>query len=1560
MFAKRWLWITFVLVVGWSGTAIAQPAIATTPAATHSFGAVRFNNSAATHTATLDLSISNSGDEDLVVNSITPVDGQSNDYDVAGTLPATIAAGTAASFTITFDPAAAGASSTTLAIASNDPVTPTKNIALTGTGATGVISVTDPTISATRGGTASQNITISNAGTGTRGPLAVTQAQLTTNGDNWFRFNGATCPNTTAPCPLALSLTTGTATLPVVCSPPVNATGYQQATVLFTSDTDDATDSESTITCNLPPISALDPTSLSFGAIEVGNMATGQMVTLKNDGGAPLTITAAGLLPAGAADYTVTGTTGTGLSVTLQPTQSTSWTIACKPSTHGSRSGTFRITSNHNGAAGTNQNITLSCTGQQGVLAFDTPPANPFDFGGVRENETRMQAFTLRNTGNVAVTNISVAFTGTGTGYSVTPTTTIASLDPNATVTVNATFAPLSGNDGGTYTATYTGSWGTSKSTSAALTLNGDGLATGYDTNPSSATPLDFGSIRFDQTKLMQVTVINTAGAPLQIRGFTITPLTALTGEFTVTRCFKNNVQITCPTVVAPYNSSGINDTIVLEVRFDPANRVAMMDATLTINSDLPTNPTRTVTLKGTSITADITLDPQNMVLDFGPTDLDASPVTVTRMVSLKNSGSAPLDFTSVTKTGARFTFSTTPAPATVQPNGTYSITVSYTPTIERPSNQPDTGSIVFGGVAGAFGAPSTVTIQLTGYGIDRHISVAPAPTFPDTYKNPGELAPVMPVTVTNTGDAPLDISAVMVTNEPIWTLVNPEPVTVAGKGTHAFDVKFSPQTAGKAPVGHLTIMNNDNGMPLVAVDLNGNGIARNVAVGPGVIDLGFVGIGMTVKLSAIAPSEVLSVANADTTMFPITRVEVSGDHGSFVVLPSGGGTLDPENPLPLLPSTTQTFDIEFTPTHEGALEATAVVFLGDDPQPAVTLRGRGLYVDTGGGGGCTTSRGGGLGMILVVLAAVLCTRRRRSAALVGMLVGMLVGTLVSTPAAYAEQTRDVDLPLFDPTPSASTETTFHVQSARVAESGSLGVFALVSYASQPLVLRTSQNDAAAVDSRTTLELGGAYAVGRFEFGARMPLHLQSGDALPTPEQRRDMFGIEPGDTARGDLALHGKVQLGATGGVAYGAGVAVTAPTATGGQFAGNAKPTARAQLLLSIVRGPLTTILNAGGVLREQAEVGNTIQKSGGVFGAGMSLRVRDKLWLAGEVYGELVPGGKTGQPAPGAAMGAAELGKPIEGLFGLRFQLARTTNLGLAIGRGLTSDMGSPALRGVLALSLTPSAEPLKPLRPARPPEPPKDTDGDGIPDKLDACPNEPEDKDLFDDGDGCPDLDNDGDGIPDADDKCPLDPEDKDGFQDDDGCPDNDNDGDGIPDAMDKCPNAPEDRDGFQDHDGCPDPDNDGDGLLDTVDKCPLEPETINGIDDDDGCPDKGNGLVVMSPDRLETLEAIQFNGSKLARSSFNLLGQIGATLRAHPRVARVRITVHVNPTRNAAADKALTEQRAKAIREWLIEWGVDPLRLQAAGFGGGKPLVPASQRGAKEINNRVELIVLERN
>ncbi|MGV3623196.1 MAG: OmpA family protein [Archangium sp.] len=97
---------------------------------------------------------------------------------------------------------------------------------------------------------------------------------------------------------------------------------------------------------------------------------------------------------------------------------------------------------------------------------------------------------------------------------------------------------------------------------------------------------------------------------------------------------------------------------------------------------------------------------------------------------------------------------------------------------------------------------------------------------------------------------------------------------------------------------------------------------------------------------------------------------------------------------------------------------------------------------------------------------------------------------------------------------------------------------------------------------------------------------------------------------------------------------------------------------------------------------------------------------------------------------------------------------------------------------------------------------------------------------------PPTDADRDGIIDDEDRCPVTPEDKDGFEDDDGCPENDNDADLIADATDTCPEVAETQNAFKDDDGCPDedPDTDGDGLGFEADRCPLEPG-----DKTDGCP-----------------------------------------------------------------------------------------------------------------------------
>src|SRR5262245_46132846 len=185
---------------------------------------------------------------------------------------------------------------------------------------------------------------------------------------------------------------------------------------------------------------------------------------------------------------------------------------------------------------------------------------------------------------------------------------------------------------------------------------------------------------------------------------------------------------------------------------------------------------------------------------------------------------------------------------------------------------------------------------------------------------------------------------------------------------------------------------------------------------------------------------------------------------------------------------------------------------------------------------------------------------------------------------------------------------------------------------------------------------------------------------------------------------------------------------------------------------------------------------------------------------------------------------------------------------------------------------------------------------------------------------PSPDPDGDGILGKADKCPTNPEDKDGFEDEDGCPELDNDQDGVPDETDKCPMVPEDKDGFEDDDGCPDPDNDKDGFLDGVDKCPNDPEVFNGFEDDDGCPDKGPALAVLTDQQIEIKQQVNFatDKSTIKKNSFTLLATVARIMKLHPEITKVRVEGHTDNHGTEKHNLKLSQDRADSVRKHLIE------------------------------------------
>lgn len=241
------------------------------------------------------------------------------------------------------------------------------------------------------------------------------------------------------------------------------------------------------------------------------------------------------------------------------------------------------------------------------------------------------------------------------------------------------------------------------------------------------------------------------------------------------------------------------------------------------------------------------------------------------------------------------------------------------------------------------------------------------------------------------------------------------------------------------------------------------------------------------------------------------------------------------------------------------------------------------------------------------------------------------------------------------------------------------------------------------------------------------------------------------------------------------------------------------------------------------------------------------------------------------------------------------------------------------------------------------PPQDRDGDGIPDHLDACPDQPGIPEF----DGCPAPDRDGDGIPDHLDACP----DEFGLPEFDGCPPPDRDGDGIPDHADACPDEP----GLPELDGCPPRDRDGDGIPDHLDACPDEP----GVLEEQGCPRKYT-LVVLKRERIEISEQVHFATGKhtILSDSFELLNQVAQVLKDHPTI-KLRIEGHTDSVGNDASNLRLSQRRANSVRDYLIAQGIDPNRLIAVGFGETMPIASNATASGRSLNRRVEFNITER-
>ena len=566
----------------------------------------------------------------------------------------------------------------------------------------------------------------------------------------------------------------------------------------------------------------------------------------------------------------------------------------------------------------------------------------------------------------------------------------------------------------------------------------------------------------------------------------------------------------------------------------------------------------------------------------------------------------------------------------------------------------------------------------------------------------------------------------------------------------------------------------------------------------------------------------------------------------------------------------------------------------------------------------------------------MLAQHPRPSAFATSLLLALAALTATAPAAAQAEPSVDVRGFRASADPGAG----IYLEPASSPATGDWNAALWLSYAHRPFTLEDAATGETRFDvlrHQLSADLAASIGIaGRAALGFDLPLvAYQSGDA-PTEESRRVLGDTALPGTVLGDLGLVGKLTLvrptgGEFGGFALALHERFTLPTGHESSWAGEGAVTSETRLLAEYRLVALGLHLAAGGKLRaEQARVAcesTPLTATGSdpcptrfgheiPFGLGLSLKPqafgvdqdgRVTLFLETHGYLPIAPIA----PFQSGRVAAAQLG------LGARYAL-RDVSLMAGAETALAGGVGNPPLRVMASVVWAPREH---------------DIDDDGVDDDVDQCRELPEDRDGYQDGDGCPEGDNDEDGVVDDEDQCQGKKEDEDSFQDEDGCPDPDNDLDLVLDAADACPDAREDRDGFEDDDGCPEPDNDEDGILDAKDACPRAPEIIDGKVDEDGCPEPGARSRIRWTGDLVVVE----NLPRFTPASARMPPDLEAGLRMAAQLIRGRlpvesIIIEAYPDRAGdGSDRALAlaAARADAVKALLVAAGIPADRITAA-------------------------------
>lgn len=617
----------------------------------------------------------------------------------------------------------------------------------------------------------------------------------------------------------------------------------------------------------------LSPASDDFGSVVVGTKQS-RTVTMTNSGTASVNISQVSISGGG---FQMSGISA---PLTLNPAQSTSFTVAFAPQATGAASGTVTITSD-----GSNPSLSMALSGAG--IAAGALGSNPtsLSFGSVQVGVKQTLSETVTNTGGSSVTISQVGISGSG--FSVSGITAPVTLTAGQSASFSVAFTPASA---GAVTGNVTVTSNASNPT-LNIPLSGTGLAAGaLSSNPTS---LSFGSVQVGVKQTLSETVKNTGGSTV-----TISQVGVSGSGFSVTG-------ITTPVTLTAGQSASFS------VAFDPASAGAVTGSvTVTSNAS---NPTLTIPLSGTGLAAG--------ALGANPTSLSFGSVTVgnkqTLSETVTNTGGSSVTISQVAVSGTGFTLSGITAPVTLTAGQSATFSVAFTPA----SAGAATGDVTVTSNA----SNPTLTIPLSGTGVTPGVLGSNPTSLSFGSVLVGDKQ-TLSETVTNTGGASVTISQIAASGSGFSLSGTSVPVTLTTGQSTSFSVAFAPTSAG-AVSGNVAVTSNASN-PTLNIPLSGTGtaVAGQLTVNPTTLALGSVVVGTsgqgTGSLTASSAAVTVTAVSSNNSVFSVSGLSLPA------TIPAGQSA---------------GFTVTFSPSTTGAASGTLTFTSNAQPSTtAETLTGTG------------------------------------------------------------------------------------------------------------------------------------------------------------------------------------------------------------------------------------------------------------------------------------------------------------------------------------------------------------------------------------------------------------------------------------------------------------------------------------------------------------------------------------------------------------------------------------------------------------------------------------------